>query len=176
MVLEDFLFPNENIRYQSPGYVKHASDWFDLYITDQRLIVHKRRGLVFKKDRVIAERLEDIDTLSFDEKGMIPKTGIWPVDRVISKTGILRVNTKTKRLVFEGDPADMKEIWQELHKFIKRPTAPPERVIVTKEKEVIKEVVMITCSYCGGLMPQTSVFCPNCGAGRKKKEPGKPLF
>ncbi len=34
-------------------------------------------------------------------------------------------------------------------------------------KEVTREVVLIPCSYCGGLMPQTSVFCPNCGARRK---------
>lgn len=37
----------------------------------------------------------------------------------------------------------------------------------TTQKEVIREVVLIPCSYCGGLMPQTSVFCPNCGARRK---------
>jgi hypothetical protein len=34
-------------------------------------------------------------------------------------------------------------------------------------KEVVKEVVLIPCAYCGGLMPQTSIFCPNCGARRK---------
>ncbi len=34
-------------------------------------------------------------------------------------------------------------------------------------KEVTREVVLLPCSYCGGLMPQTSVFCPNCGARRK---------
>jgi len=35
-------------------------------------------------------------------------------------------------------------------------------------KEVItREVVLIPCSYCSGLMPQTSLFCPNCGARRK---------
>ncbi len=34
-------------------------------------------------------------------------------------------------------------------------------------KEVTREVVLVPCSYCGGLMPQTSVFCPNCGARRK---------
>jgi hypothetical protein len=34
-------------------------------------------------------------------------------------------------------------------------------------KEVVKEVVLIPCAYCKGLMPQTSVFCPNCGARRK---------
>lgn len=34
-------------------------------------------------------------------------------------------------------------------------------------KEVTREVVLISCSYCNGLMPQTSTFCPNCGAKRR---------
>lgn len=39
---------------------------------------------------------------------------------------------------------------------------------VTKEREVIKEtVVMVPCAYCGGLMPNTSIFCPHCGAKRR---------
>jgi hypothetical protein len=40
-------------------------------------------------------------------------------------------------------------------------------VSATPTKEVVREVVLIPCAYCGGLMPQTSVFCPNCGARRK---------
>jgi hypothetical protein len=39
---------------------------------------------------------------------------------------------------------------------------------VSKEKEtIIREVVMIPCQYCGGLMPQTATFCSNCGARRR---------
>ncbi len=34
-------------------------------------------------------------------------------------------------------------------------------------KEVVKEIVLIPCGYCGSLMPQTAIFCPNCGARRK---------
>ena len=37
---------------------------------------------------------------------------------------------------------------------------------VVKETTVVKEIVMIPCRYCGALMPQTSTFCPNCGAKR----------
>jgi len=37
---------------------------------------------------------------------------------------------------------------------------------VVKEKEVIREIVMIPCKYCGTLMPQTATVCPNCGARR----------
>ena len=36
-----------------------------------------------------------------------------------------------------------------------------------KEKVIVKEIVMLPCQYCGSLMPQTSTFCPHCGARRK---------
>ena len=41
-----------------------------------------------------------------------------------------------------------------------------EEKSVTKEV-ITREMVMIPCQYCGGLMPQTSAFCPKCGAQRK---------
>jgi sporulation-control protein spo0M len=37
---------------------------------------------------------------------------------------------------------------------------------VIREKEIVREVVMIPCKYCGTLMPQTETVCPNCGAKR----------
>ncbi len=36
-----------------------------------------------------------------------------------------------------------------------------------KEKVVIREVVLTPCKYCGGLMPQAALFCPECGARKK---------
>jgi sporulation-control protein spo0M len=43
---------------------------------------------------------------------------------------------------------------------------PPSASPVIREREVIKEVVMIPCKYCGGLMSQTETACPHCGAKR----------
>ena len=60
------------------------------------------------------------------------------------------------------------EIYNELstlHDARSRPaqaSAPP----LTKET-IVKEIVMVPCSYCRALMPQPSLFCPNCG-GRKR--------
>lgn len=51
---------------------------------------------------------------------------------------------------------------QTLEAQIAQPSAAP----VIKEREVIREVVMIPCKYCGTLMPQTETVCPNCGARR----------
>ena len=38
---------------------------------------------------------------------------------------------------------------------------------VIREKEIVKEIVMVPCVYCGSLNPQTALFCSTCGAGRK---------
>lgn len=43
----------------------------------------------------------------------------------------------------------------------------PEPTII-KEKEIIKEIVMIQCEYCRTLMPQTATSCPVCGAKRTR--------
>jgi sporulation-control protein spo0M len=44
--------------------------------------------------------------------------------------------------------------------------APPSAAPVIREKEIIREVVMVPCKYCSGLMPQTETSCPHCGAKR----------
>lgn len=43
-----------------------------------------------------------------------------------------------------------------------QPSAQP----VIKEKEIVRQVVMIPCKYCGMLMDQLVTVCPNCGAKR----------
>ena len=37
---------------------------------------------------------------------------------------------------------------------------------VIREKEIVREVVMIPCRYCGTLMDQLVTVCPNCGGKR----------
>ncbi|MEM2214249.1 MAG: hypothetical protein QXQ20_02505 [Candidatus Nezhaarchaeales archaeon] len=44
--------------------------------------------------------------------------------------------------------------------------AQPVTTPVVKEREVIREVVMVPCKYCGTLFPQTETICPHCGARR----------
>jgi len=42
----------------------------------------------------------------------------------------------------------------------------PTAQAVVKEKEIVRQVVMIPCKYCGALMDQLATVCPNCGAKR----------
>ena len=43
---------------------------------------------------------------------------------------------------------------------------PPSAQPVIREKEIVREVVMIPCKYCSSLMDQALTCCPNCGAKR----------
>jgi rubrerythrin len=45
---------------------------------------------------------------------------------------------------------------------------PLEQARIQAPREVIvKEIVMVPCQYCGGLMPTTATQCPSCKAPRK---------
>ena len=45
----------------------------------------------------------------------------------------------------------------------------PDVTNSTIEIQVVEapEIAMISCEYCGTLMPETDISCPNCGAKRK---------
>ena len=113
MVLTEFLYPNETIVFQS-GKIESLNDNFFFYITDQRILLHRRRGVFFKKDRIIAERIEDIRTMQYIETG------------VFRKRGILSIDTYSKKMdPLVGKVADVKAIWQEMQKYIRKD--PPVR-------------------------------------------------
>ncbi len=110
LVLSDFLYPGETIVFQS-GKIASLNDQFSFYITDQRILLYRRRGVLFKTDRVIAERLEDIRTMHYSEKGVLRKRGILCIETF---------NKKMEPIV--GKVSDIKAIWQEMQKYIRRNT------------------------------------------------------
>ena len=113
MVLSDFLSPDEKILFQSKK-IHSLNDNFFFYITDQRILLHRRRGVMFKKDRIISERLENISTMQYKEVG------------VLRKKGVLRIDTYSKKMdPIVGNVPDVKAIWQELQKYTRRD--PPQQ-------------------------------------------------
>lgn len=106
MVLEDFLLPQEVIQYQSKNRISYGGDDYVLFLTNRRVIGHKRKGFILKKDRVFSVALEEVNNLRYDEQGLI------------SKKGILLIETKTQKIPFKGDIKDVKVIWQEMQKFL----------------------------------------------------------
>ena len=113
MVLSEFLYPGETIVFQS-RMIQSLHDNFFLYITDQRILLYRRRGVLFKKDRIIAERIEDIRSMQYGEMG------------VMRKKGILRIDTYSKKMdPIVGKVEDIKAIWQEMQKYIRKDPPTP---------------------------------------------------
>ncbi|EHR79385.1 hypothetical protein OCC_07958 [Thermococcus litoralis DSM 5473] len=75
MALEDYLMPNEEIRFQSNTYVGYGDKLYQVILTDKRLILYAKRGLLFKSDDVVSWKLEEIQGLKYNEQGIIGKKG-----------------------------------------------------------------------------------------------------
>jgi hypothetical protein len=106
MPLEDFLMPGESVRYSSPEPVEYQGGKYYFMITDRRVIWHRQKGLIFKKDNVISENISDIVDMVFNEKG------------IVSKKGIVNITTTRKKLEFSGKKESILEIYKELQQFI----------------------------------------------------------
>lgn len=106
MPLEDYFLPDEEVRYQSPDEVEYGGQRYTVLVTNKRLLLYAKRGLIFKKEDVVSERIEDIQTLNFKEKGIFPKKGI------------IEVVTGKRKWQFEGRANSMKALFMSLQEHL----------------------------------------------------------
>jgi len=107
MGLDEYLLPNEEIRFQSPGYVEYGEIKYTLYLTNKRLILYRQSGFgPFKKDNIVTEKLEEIQSLKYREEGFI------------NKKGIIEVVTKTRRFFLKGSTGSIKTLYQTLQEML----------------------------------------------------------
>ena len=131
-----------------------------LVLTNQRLLWFERRGFLSKTERA---------SFDIDLKNLQGITCGGAIAKWVSITDneseyIFHLSGVGKR---EIEPfRDM--VLRQVQNAKATAMSTAQVVIPTIQKEVItREVVMIPCQYCGGLMVQTATFCSNCGAKRK---------
>lgn len=121
-----------------------------LVLTNKRLLWFERRGLIGKSYHSILEVfLKTLKGISMG--GRIHK--------------YISITDKQREHKFHLKGIGKKEL-ESFKDMILRQAENLRKTPVTKEV-ITKEIVMIPCKYCGALMPQTSTFCPECGARRK---------
>jgi len=104
--IEDFLIPGEEIKFQSSSLsVHYAGKPYALLVTNKRLLLYARRGLVFKNYDVVSQKLDELLGVKYRETG------------TLMKTGILDVQGKTL-IQLTGSCAQMKALYQQLMQFI----------------------------------------------------------
>lgn len=107
MVLDDFLLPAENIRFSSVEEIAEYGDKkYRVLVTDKRLILYARRGIIVRSDDIISERLDSLHGLKYFEKGLIFRSA------VISIQGSLKMEIR-------GSTLNMKPLYHSLQAVIK---------------------------------------------------------
>lgn len=71
MSIQEFLLPDENIRFHSKSSVKYGEKKYNVLITDMRIILYAQRGHILKTDDVISERLDKLREIKYCEKGLV---------------------------------------------------------------------------------------------------------
>jgi len=124
MSLQDFITPDEIIKYRSSDTVEYQGSYYDSIITNKRLIWYKQSGLVFKKDNFVCEFLENIKSLKFEEQG------------IISKKGVIKIAMIDRNLAFSGGLSSMRALFNHIQSLIL-----PEKS--EKSVQIIKEPVYV---------------------------------
>lgn len=107
MSLEDFMLGGETVVYACPMMVNYSGSKYGLFVTNERFVLFKRRGLVFKRDDFIGERIAQVYKVGYKEKG------------AMRRKGVVTLETERRPITFEvsGNLAQAKTIYQELQQF-----------------------------------------------------------
>jgi len=111
MVLEGFLQPNETTQYHAPTRVEYqGEEGFDFYITNSRLIWHRTKGRVFKKEALIAAVKENIREVKYEERGLISKK---------ASIKLMTKDEKSREII--GSRSTIRAIYSEMQAYMTEP-------------------------------------------------------
>lgn len=105
MPLSDFLLPMENVKFASEQDVEYGEKRYNVYVTDKRLILYARRGLVMRSDDIVSEKLESIHGVKYREAGFPFKTA------TISVVGTSTIDMK-------GPPSRIKPLFHSIQSMV----------------------------------------------------------
>ena len=78
---------------------------YHVILTDRRLLLYAQRGVLFKNDDVVTQRLDELQGIKYSEKG------------IIDKRGTIRIEGKTQ-MNLEGSAREMKVLYQQMMQFL----------------------------------------------------------
>lgn len=172
------LNPNEQVLQSWDGNCEHH----------QKTVVQQRVAVVFKTNKVVDAKHNDSGTLVltnqrliwFERTGMFSKAmrasmqidlttiqGIQVGGALIKWLSITDMQSENIFHLKNCDFTSIRDIIIRQMNSLKQLQQTPPPPMTMQKETITKEIVMMPCNYCKGLMPQTSLFCPNCGAQRK---------
>lgn len=105
MPLEDYLMPGEQAKFQSSTNIHNGAKLYQVIITDRRIVLYARRGMISKSDDVVTQKFDELQGIKYQESGMI------------GKKGIIRIQAKTNMDLY-GSAAEVKALYQQMMQFM----------------------------------------------------------
>lgn len=105
MPLQDYLAPGEQIKFQSTGMVRYGNSAYQVVLTDRRILLYARRGMIAKSDDVVTAKLDELQGIKYSEQGLI------------GKKGTIHIDGKT-RMDLWGSAAEIKTLYQQMMQFM----------------------------------------------------------
>jgi hypothetical protein len=109
MSFEDYLLPDENIQFQSSVLVEYGKKPYQVIITDKRLILYNKKGLIFRKEDIASWDLKNIKSIRYKESSII---GLF-------KKGIIEIHANTK-INLMGKQKEIKTLYQQILGYINK--------------------------------------------------------
>jgi hypothetical protein len=106
MPLEDFLMPGEQVKFQSSANVHHGNKAYQVIITDRRIVLYAKRGMLIKSDDVVTQKFTELQGVKYQESGLI------------GKKGTIRIQTLTTNMDLWGSAAEVKALYQQMMQFM----------------------------------------------------------
>lgn len=106
MPLEDYLMPGEEVRFHSGRAVRYGAKRYRVILSDRRILLYAQRGMLFKNDDVITQRLSDLQGVKYSEQGLV------------ARRGIIRVQGIRTEMDLSGPAAEIKALYQQIMQFM----------------------------------------------------------
>jgi hypothetical protein len=103
--LEDYLMPGEEVKFHSTGGVKYGEKSYHVILTDRRILLYAQRGMMFKSDDVVTQKLDELQGVKYSEEG------------IISRRGTIHIEGRTK-MDLRGAATEIKILYQQMMQFL----------------------------------------------------------
>ena len=105
MPLDDYLVPGEQVKFHSAHGVLYGGKSYQVVLTDRRILLYARRGMVFKNDDIVTQGLSELHGVRYAERG------------IIGRRGTIRIEGRT-RMDLSGSAREVKTLYQQMMRFL----------------------------------------------------------
>lgn len=106
MPIEDYLMPSEQVKFQSSFGVHYGKKVYQVIVTDRRILLYAKRGMIFKSDDVVTQKLDELQGIKYQEQG------------IINKRGIMKIQSAKTEMDLWGSASEVKALYQQMMQFV----------------------------------------------------------